>query len=104
MGGLVNSMAKTPEAKVRDPVVAQMKALGVLHFRNHMGPGVRKARPDDEFVYEGKVAFYEFKAPGKKPTKLQEYVIEQLRAQHVPANWGDDSYRAVYWLRMVLVV
>ncbi len=37
--------------------------------------------PDRIFIREGRVLFVEFKAPGKKPTKLQEHIHAKLNAQ-----------------------
>lgn len=35
--------------------------------------------PDRIFIKSGRVVFIEFKAPGKKPTKLQEKIISRIR-------------------------
>lgn len=92
-------MAKTPEATVRDPVVKWAKSVGLTHFRNHMGRGVKKGRPDDEFVRASMVAFVEFKAPGKEPTPLQDHVISELKKDNTAAAWFDNSEQAIAYLK-----
>lgn len=44
------------------------------------GPN-QKGQPDRMFLKNGKAMFIEFKAPGKKPTALQERWLRQLREQ-----------------------
>ena len=53
------------------------------------GPN-QKGQPDRMFLKNGKVVFIEFKAPGKKPTALQERWIKQLIEQGFYADWCDD--------------
>ena len=35
--------------------------------------------PDRIFIKDGRIVFIEFKAPGKKPTKLQAHTINKIR-------------------------
>jgi Holliday junction resolvase len=37
--------------------------------------------PDRIFIKGGRVVFIEFKAPGKKPTKLQAHTIAKMQAE-----------------------
>ena len=37
--------------------------------------------PDRIFVRQGEIVFIEFKAPGKKPTKLQAHIHRKLREE-----------------------
>lgn len=93
-------MGKTPEAKVRDPVVKWAKANGFLHHRMSFRPGVRAGVPDDVFILPGGVhVWIEFKAPDKKPTALQMHRIKQLLAHGVIARWADDPEVAIDFLR-----
>lgn len=52
-----------------------------------------RAVPDRIFIKRGEVVFVEFKALGKKPTKLQERIITRLRENgatvHVIDNLED---------------
>lgn len=92
-------MGKTPEAKVRDPVVKYAKEIGYLHFRMSFRIGVRQACPDDLFISpQGVPVFIEFKAPGKEPTKLQQHRLKELRLQKVCAVACDN----VEWGKAVL--
>ncbi len=65
-------MAKTPEAKVRDPVIDYAHKQGIRTIRMYFGPGIQTGWPDDLFLIEGGRPFFiEFKAPGKEPTPKQ---------------------------------
>jgi len=43
-------------------------------------PGIRGVPDRILFRVSGRIDFIEFKAPGKKPTRMQEYTAETLRA------------------------
>lgn len=47
--------------------------------RKFSSPG-RRAVPDRIYSYEGRTWFVEYKAPGKKPTKLQNIEHRKMRA------------------------
>lgn len=97
-------MSNKLEKQVRDPVVKWAKANGIEHFRNHMGPGVRSGRPDDEFLGSGgRVAFIEFKAPGKSLTPIQHYNMKKLRKLGHAAWWFDNSDHAIAYLQDALL-
>jgi hypothetical protein len=53
------------------------------------GPN-QKGQPDRMFLKNGRVLFLEFKAPGKKPTALQEKWLRDLWAQQHAAVWVDS--------------
>jgi Holliday junction resolvase len=46
--------------------------------------------PDRIFVKDGNVVFIEFKAPGNKPTRLQEHEIKELAKHGANATWIDN--------------
>ncbi len=93
-------MAKTPEAKQRDPVVRWAKGNGILHFRMSFRPGVRAGVLDDLFVLPGgRHVWIEFKAEGKAPTRLQLHRIRKLREQGAAAEWFDNTAAAIDYLR-----
>lgn len=54
------------------------------------GPN-QKGQPDRMILYLGRTMFIEFKAPGKKPTALQDRWLRQLRKQGFGAYPCDDS-------------
>jgi len=84
-------MSKTPEAKVRDPVIKYAERLGIVHIRLYFGPGMHTGWPDDIFlIYDGKPLFMEFKAPGKEPTKKQLYRLKTLWSLGYCAEWVDN--------------
>lgn len=84
-------MAKTREAKVRDPVVRYARSLGIRSIRMYFGPGVQTAWPDDLFLIPGgRPLFLEAKAPGEVPSKKQELKISQLEEQEYDVAWYDN--------------
>lgn len=90
----------TPEAKVRDPVVKWWKSIGGKHYRMSMARGVRTGRPDDLFLHDnGFSCWVEFKALGKKPTKLQLNEIAELAERGHNVFWSDSSF----WSKEVLL-
>ena len=51
--------------------------------------------PDHLFVNtHGHHVWIEFKKPGEKPSKLQDYRLQQLREQGAEAHWTDNLARA----------
>lgn len=71
-------MAKTPEAKVKDKVVAQLKKLGAYYFYPVTGGYGRSGVPDIIVCYRGRFIGIECKAGKNKPTKLQELNLKQI--------------------------
>jgi len=96
-------MAKTPEAKVRDPVVKWAKEHGIGHVRMSMRPGVRRGVPDDLFLIPGKprgwAVFIEFKRPGRAPTPIQSNRIKKLWNLSFDAGAYDNADAAIDYLR-----
>lgn len=92
-------MAKTPEAKVRDPVVKWAKENGIGHVRMSFRPGTRQGVPDDLFLIpRGNAVWIEFKRPGKAPTPLQSRRIEELQSLGFFAAAFDNTADAIKWL------
>lgn len=85
----------TPEARVRNPVVAYAKTLGIGHIRMHMGFGSKSGWPDDTFLIPGGRPFFvEFKAPGKEPRPLQYHRMQELRDLGYDVAWFDNADEA----------
>jgi len=97
-------MSKTPEAKVRDPVIKYAERLGIVHIRLYFGPGMHTGWPDDIFLLPGgRPLFIEFKRAGRPPTKKQMYRIKQLRELGYRVLWTDDSAIAKHALDEYLI-
>lgn len=83
-----------PEAKIQKKVVdyAKLKyADTVIVRKNQAGKFGTNGYPDYEFnAIGGYTWFMEFKAPGKKPTALQENRIARLRKLGFNAEICDD--------------
>jgi len=77
------------EAKIERAVCKWAKEQGCIVVKM-TSPGSRGI-PDRLFMRKGKVLFLEFKAPGKKPTKLQDKWIRDLFLTEIPAFWIDDD-------------
>lgn len=77
------------------------KKRGFLAYK-FVSPGHRGV-PDRQFISPtGKVAFVEFKAPGKRPTELQMREIGILKSRGVRAEWFDSAEKAKRWLDAIL--
>lgn len=93
----------TPEAKVRNPVVAWAKRQGWGHIRMTFRPGVETAWPDDQFLLpDGKAVFIEFKRPGKEPTPKQYGKLRKANELGFYADWFDNADAARAFLTFCL--
>ena len=89
-----------PEATIERKVAEWCRRHGVRSWKIS-GPNNRGA-PDREFGRGGRVCYVEFKAPGKKPTALQEKTLQGLRDDGFRASWFDDADKAIAWLERKL--
>lgn len=67
------------ESEIEKKVVEYAKAKGWLVYK-FVSPSQRGV-PDRIFIRGGEIYFVEFKAPGKKPTKLQNKVFSKIREE-----------------------
>lgn len=71
-------MAATPEKKIKDKVVAQLKALGAYYFYPVASGYGSSGIPDIVVCYNGRFFGLECKANGNKPTALQQMNIDKI--------------------------
>jgi Holliday junction resolvase len=71
-------MATTPEKKVKDKVVVQLKKLGAYYFYPVTGGYGSSGVPDIVVCHRGRFIGIECKAGRNKPTKLQELNLKQI--------------------------
>jgi Holliday junction resolvase len=76
------------ESTIERAVCAYAKNKGCIVMK--LSGQNQRGQPDRMFILDGKVLFIEFKAPGKRPTALQERWIDDLRRQGMFATWCDD--------------
>ena len=76
------------ESFIEKKVCDYAKSLGWLHYK--FKSVSNKAIPDRIFIKGGVVLFVEFKAQGKRPSKLQLKVHEQFREQGMNVCVIDD--------------
>ena len=74
-------MAMTPEKKVKNKVVKQLKAAGAYYFFPATGGYGKSGIPDIIICYRGKFLAIECKAGKNTTTTLQRINIEQIREQ-----------------------
>lgn len=67
------------------------------------GPNA-KGQPDRMFLSKGNAVFVEFKAPKKRPTKLQEKWLGDLLFEGFDAAWFDNAPAAIKWLKKVFKI
>lgn len=72
-------MASTPEKKVKDKVVAQLKELGAYYFYPVTGGWGNSGVPDIVVCHRGRFVGIECKAGKNKPTKLQELNLKKIK-------------------------
>ena len=72
-------MAKTPEKKVKDKVVALLKQRGVYYFYPVTGGFGTSGVPDIVACHRGTFIGIECKAGNNKPTALQEKNLQAIR-------------------------
>jgi len=66
-----------PEQTIQRKILRELKDLGIYAYKNISTN--RKGIPDIIACVNGKFLAIEVKSKGGKPTKLQEYNIEQIR-------------------------
>ncbi len=72
-------MAMTPEKKVKNAVVKQLKELGAYYFYPVTGGYGASGVPDIVGCYYGRFFAFECKAGKNKPTPLQQKNIDQIQ-------------------------
>lgn len=72
-------MASTPEKKVKDKVVKQLKAMGAYYFFPATHGYGRSGVPDVIACYKGYFFGIECKAGKNTPTKLQEMELQKIK-------------------------
>jgi hypothetical protein len=88
------------ESSIERKTCAWARERGVLMLKLNT-PG-RRGWPDRMFIFDGLVAFIEFKRPGEKPVPIQEYVMELLRQQGMSVAVMTNSEKAIEYLRQNL--
>lgn len=73
-------MAATPESKVKEKVVALLKAAGAYYFYPVTGGFGNSGVPDIIVCHKGRFIAIECKAGTNKPTKLQQKNIADIIA------------------------
>jgi Holliday junction resolvase len=73
-------MAATPEKKVKQRVVAQLKALGAYYFYPTTGGFGSSGVPDVVCCYQGRFIGIECKAGKGKTTALQDKNLQEISA------------------------
>lgn len=76
------------ESEIEKKVSEYAKAKGWLVYK-FVSPSQRGV-PDKIFIGGGDIYFIEFKAPGKKPTKLQDKVFNRIREELFEVYIIDD--------------
>jgi hypothetical protein len=90
-----------PEVKlVTDPLLKKLNALRLRGYnvkvrKRHGGPYGSAGEPDIEGCINGVCIQIECKAPGNKPTPLQEQRIKEWSDAGALAFWTDDAVSAV---------
>lgn len=84
-------MADTPEVKVKKKVIATLKSIGAYHAMPVASGFGNAGQPDIFACYKGRFLGIECKAGGRKPTALQLYNLEKIKASGGCALVIDES-------------
>ena len=76
------------EKEIEAKVIKYAKSQNVLSFK--MNSVTSKGLPDRMFISKESIFFIEFKRLGAKPTKLQSYMISQLKDYNCKVYVIDD--------------
>lgn len=77
------------ESSIERKGLEDCKSLGIIFRKLNFGEGW----PDRMLLYRGAVLFIEYKQKGEKPTKLQAWMHEKLRAQGFRVEVVDDTIK-----------
>ena len=88
------------ESKIESAVCSYAREHGVIVLKL-AGGASQRGQPDRLFLKNKIACFIEFKAYGKKPTRLQAHWLEKLCAEGFHATWCDDIDRGREYLRGV---
>jgi hypothetical protein len=80
------------EAKIERTVSAWAKDMGILTIKLNVRG--QRGVPDRLYLLAGKTLFIEFKKPGSKPTAIQRWALNNLRATGFDAVVVDDVDQA----------
>ena len=72
-------MGKQPESKLSTKIIEAWRKRGAFAYKVHGSEFQTSGIPDISGVYRGISVWCETKMPGNKPSKIQEYRIEQIR-------------------------
>lgn len=81
----------TPEGKVKEAVVRILIRHNVYYFFPFSAGFGRAGIPDIIACCGGRMMAIECKAPGKKPTALQDREMQRIRDAGGWADWVDDT-------------
>jgi hypothetical protein len=76
------------EAQLERKVVEFCREYKLLTYK--FSSPAHRGVPDRIILYHGRALFLELKRLGKKPTKLQERELAELRASGCAAHWTDN--------------
>lgn len=89
------------EKDIQKAVVEYARSKDILAFK--VSSFSTRGLPDYMFIKDGKVLFIEFKAPGKKATRLQEVVIEKIKREKIMVwvidniEFGKNAINLTFW-------
>jgi hypothetical protein len=84
------------ESHIEGKVKLWAKAHGILVLK--VNPAGTAGYPDDLFLFNGRVCFVEFKAPGKKPRPLQAARIADLQRRGYAVAVINDIHKGITFL------
>ena len=90
------------EKQVESKVLTWAKKNDIKCYK--LAGQMSRGKPDRIFMANGETLFLELKAPGKRPTKLQQQEIDDLRAHGIHADWADTPGSAIELIKEYLML
>lgn len=73
------------ESDLVSAIMTLLRTNGFYCIKLHGGPYMQPGLPDILAIRYGRAFFFEVKLPGRKPTRIQEHVMKELREHGAPA-------------------
>jgi len=86
------------EKEVEGPVKKWARSKGIIVVPLKLRSSVIGGFPDVLFLFRGRIAFIEFKAPGKVPDPRQAYWIAKLGEHYFPVRVIDNVRAGIEFL------
>jgi len=90
------------EKDIQKKIIRHLKNTGWFVRKLHQGKYSGAGMPDIHALKDGIPIYVEVKRPGKKPTKLQAAILEDLEMHGGKVTWTTSLENFKEWLKNIL--